>query len=70
MAHHRLGRSEQARRMLDEVGRWAAQDLGTPAVDGISARYEIDDWLNLQVALREAEGVIRGKLPAGAESER
>jgi len=53
--------------MLDEVVRWAGQELGKPSVDGINPRYEIDDWLNLHVALREAEALIRGTPSAGGK---
>jgi hypothetical protein len=60
MAHHRLGRHEQARRGLDDVARWAEQERPEAGVEDIG-RYSVENWLILQVALREAEALIRGK---------
>jgi tetratricopeptide (TPR) repeat protein len=65
MAHHRLGRHEQARGMLDDVSRWAEQELPKAGVDDIG-RHSIENWLILHVALREAKALVRGEPPDGA----
>jgi tetratricopeptide (TPR) repeat protein len=65
MAHHRLGGHERARRMLDEVVRWAQQELPKAGADDIGV---VDDWLIVHVALREAEALIRRSPPARGET--
>jgi hypothetical protein len=63
MAHYKLGRHEQARRMLDDVSRWAEQELPKAGVDDIGG---VENWLILHVALREAKTLICGTPPKDA----
>jgi hypothetical protein len=62
MAHHRLGRHEKAGPMLDEVTRYAEQEV--PNFDGGGVgpadQYHMVNWLILHVTLREAKALIRG----------
>ncbi len=64
LAHHRLGNDEKARQWLDKTTRRAeqmAQDLNKEPV-GFPRSVHPTDWLQLQVFLREAEGLI-GRQP-------
>jgi WD40 repeat protein/serine/threonine protein kinase/Tfp pilus assembly protein PilF len=69
LAHHQLGQSEDARRWLDKVAAFVSEKRhGRAADDGNPLpRLHAVNWLELQVLLKEAEGVLN--VPHRREAE-
>jgi tetratricopeptide (TPR) repeat protein len=60
MAYHQLGRHDRVGPVMDEAARNGEQSVPKVGAEGEGFGYTVD-WLVLQVALREAEVLIRGK---------
>ena len=61
MAHHKQGDAEAARKWLDDAS--ARIDKVAPKAPGEPARAQLTDWLEAQGIRREAEELLRGKMP-------
>jgi hypothetical protein len=66
MAHHRLGRQDQAGLMMDEVTRYVQQEVPKFGVEDAGSDYNVENWLILHVALREAKDLFGRAAATGA----
>ncbi len=64
LAQQRLGKSEQARRSLDQATAWLDQYRdGMPGDAEQEVGLHLHNWLEAYVLRREAEAMIRGSHP-------
>jgi hypothetical protein len=71
MAHHRLGHSEEARRLLKRAG--TSIESKVPSIDGPPLADYLPDrwivWCMVEVVRREAEELIGGQTKEGARKQ-